>query len=138
MNAFEPLFWMGCALVLIRIIKTDNQRLWLWFGLIAGIGLENKYGMGFFGAGIVLGLLLTEHRRMFLKPWIWLGALIAMLCAIPYALWQGSHGWYFLSYAGTYAGRTSHSSPALVRNITTEMRLGKSSPASDSTSQCRR
>src|SRR5262245_11184072 len=25
MNAFEPLFWMGCAFVLIRIIKTANH-----------------------------------------------------------------------------------------------------------------
>jgi len=32
MNAFEPLFWMGCALVIIRIIKTGNQKLWLWLG----------------------------------------------------------------------------------------------------------
>jgi 4-amino-4-deoxy-L-arabinose transferase-like glycosyltransferase len=35
MNAFEPLFWMGCAYLLIRIVKTGNQRLWLWFGILA-------------------------------------------------------------------------------------------------------
>jgi hypothetical protein len=72
MNAFEPLAWMGCALILIRIINTGNQKLWLWFGLIAGIALENKYGIVFFAAGVVAGLLLTQHRSMFLKPWIWL------------------------------------------------------------------
>jgi hypothetical protein len=27
MNAFEPLLWMGCAYVVIRIIKTSNQKL---------------------------------------------------------------------------------------------------------------
>ena len=32
-NAFEPLCCMGCALLLIRIIHTGNQKLWLWFGL---------------------------------------------------------------------------------------------------------
>src|ERR1019366_3916047 len=40
MNAFEPLFWMGCAWVLIRIVKTGNQKLWIWFGILAGFGLE--------------------------------------------------------------------------------------------------
>lgn len=45
MNAFEPLFWMGRAYAVIRIIKTGNQGLWLWFGVLAGIGLENKYTM---------------------------------------------------------------------------------------------
>ena len=29
MNAFEPLFWMGCAYLLIRIIKTGNPKLWI-------------------------------------------------------------------------------------------------------------
>ena len=52
MNAFEPLFWMGCAYILIRIIKTGNEKLWLWFGLLAGIGLENKHSMLIFGFGL--------------------------------------------------------------------------------------
>ena len=26
MNAFEPLFWMGCAYLLIRLIKTENDK----------------------------------------------------------------------------------------------------------------
>ena len=38
-NDFEPLFWMGCASLVIRIIQTGNQKLWLWFGVLAGIGL---------------------------------------------------------------------------------------------------
>src|ERR1700733_6062871 len=32
MNAFEPLFWMVCACLLIRIFKTQNTKLWIWFG----------------------------------------------------------------------------------------------------------
>ena len=63
MNAFEPLFWMGCAWLVIRIIKTGDQKLWLWFGVLAGFGLQNKYSMLIFGAGIVVGLLLTPLRR---------------------------------------------------------------------------
>jgi len=45
MNPLEALLWTGCAYVLIRIIKTGNQKLWIWFGLLAGIGLENKHSM---------------------------------------------------------------------------------------------
>ena len=36
-NDFEALLWMGCASVVIRIIQTGNQKLWLWFGVLAGI-----------------------------------------------------------------------------------------------------
>src|SRR5580704_2431123 len=31
MNAFEPLIWMGCVWVLLRIWNTGNERLWIWF-----------------------------------------------------------------------------------------------------------
>lgn len=30
MNVFEPLFWMGCAYFVLRIVRTGNQKLWLW------------------------------------------------------------------------------------------------------------
>jgi hypothetical protein len=36
MNAFEALIWIACAYVLIRIIKTTNQKLWIWFGASGG------------------------------------------------------------------------------------------------------
>jgi hypothetical protein len=35
MNAFEPLFWMGCVYILIKIVRTGDGRLWLWFGVLA-------------------------------------------------------------------------------------------------------
>lgn len=95
MNAFEPLAWAGCALVVIRIIKTGNQKLWLWFGLIAGVALENKYGIVFFATGVVAGLLFTQNRSMFLKPWIWLGGLIAFLIFLPNLLWNIQHHFPF-------------------------------------------
>ena len=74
---------MGCAYVVIRVIKTGNQKLWLWFGLLAGIGLENKYSMGVFGFGIVVGLLPTRERKAFAGKWIWIGGLIAFLLFLP-------------------------------------------------------
>ena len=52
MNALEPLFWTGCAYALLRMINTGNVRLWLTFGAIGGLGLENKYSMSFFALAI--------------------------------------------------------------------------------------
>ncbi len=91
MNAFEPLFWMGCVYVLIRIIQTENSRLWIWFGVLAGLGLMNKHSTAFFGVAVVIGLLLTEQRREFAKPWIWLSGAVALLIFLPNLLWQILH-----------------------------------------------
>ncbi len=88
MNAFEPLYWMGCALVIARILRTGNSRLWLWFGVLAGLGLENKHSTLFFGFAVAVALLLTSHRREFAKPWIWIALLIAMAIFLPNLIWQ--------------------------------------------------
>jgi len=96
MNSFEALFWTACALVIIRIIKTGNQKLWLWFGILAGIGLENKHSMLIFGAAIIVGLLLTPQRRLLLTPWIWVGGLIAFLIFLPNLVWNIQHHFPFL------------------------------------------
>ena len=91
MNAFEPLFWMGCALVVTRFLRTGDSRLWLWFGVIAGLSLENKHSTVFFGFAVVVALLLTPHRREFLKPWIWIAGAIALLLFLPNLIWQIQH-----------------------------------------------
>ena len=88
MNAFEPLFWLGCAYLLIRIIKTGNTKLWIWFGVLSGLGLENKYSMLIFGAGIVLGLLLTGERRRLASRWLWVGGALAFLIFLPNLVWN--------------------------------------------------
>jgi len=96
MNAFEPLFWMGCALVVIRVIKTGDQKLWIWFGLLAGLGLENKHSMLIFGLGLVAGLLLTPERHLFRKPGIWLAAILAVAVFAPNLIWNIANGFPFL------------------------------------------
>jgi hypothetical protein len=96
MNAFEPLFWMGCAYVVIRIIKTGDAKLWVWFGVLAGIGLENKYTMAVFGFAIVAGLLLTKERTALASRWLWLGGLLALVILLPNLIWNVEHHWPFL------------------------------------------
>ncbi|MDQ6809691.1 MAG: glycosyltransferase family 39 protein [Verrucomicrobiota bacterium] len=93
MNVFEPLFWMGCIYLLARIINGASPRLWLAFGLTAGLGVENKHSFAFFGVGIVVALLATPERRHLVRPWIWLGGVIALAVALPNILWQVRHHW---------------------------------------------
>ncbi len=95
-NCLEPNLWMGCAYFAILAIKRDNPRYWLWFGVIAGLGIEEKYSIAVFGFGIVVGLLLTPQRRVFLNPWIWLGGLAALVIFLPNLLWNVHNHWPFV------------------------------------------
>jgi hypothetical protein len=95
-NCLEPTLWMSCAYFAILAIKRSDPRYWLWFGVVAGIGLEEKYSILLFGFAIVLGLLLTEQRRVFLSKWIWLGGLAAFLIILPNVLWNVHYEWPFV------------------------------------------
>jgi 4-amino-4-deoxy-L-arabinose transferase-like glycosyltransferase len=96
MNAFEPLIWTGCAWFAVRAIRTSEPRYWLAFGVLAGIGMENKYSMAFFVTGMVAGLLLSPERRAFRNRWMWLGALAAFLIFLPNLIWLVRHNFPFL------------------------------------------
>jgi 4-amino-4-deoxy-L-arabinose transferase-like glycosyltransferase len=47
MNSFESIFWMGCILTLIFIVKGASLKWWLVVGACGGLGLENKASMTF-------------------------------------------------------------------------------------------
>jgi hypothetical protein len=93
MNAFEPLLWTACIYLLVRIINGASPTLWLWFGALLGLGLENKHSSAFFGFGIFIALLLTPERRHFATRWTWFGALIAFAIALPNVLWEARYHW---------------------------------------------
>ncbi|MEX1276973.1 MAG: glycosyltransferase family 39 protein [Bacteroidota bacterium] len=98
MNGFEPLFWMVAVYLLIRIIKEENGQLWLWFGVVAGLGLQNKISMSFFGAALVGGLLLTRERKNLRGKYLWMGGGIAGLLFLPHILWQFVNDWPTLEF----------------------------------------
>ena len=91
MNSIEPLVWGGCALVVIRIIRRNDPRLWPWFGFLAGIGLLNKHTILVFGLAIVLALLLTADRVLMFNRWFVLAGIIALATVLPNLMWEIGH-----------------------------------------------
>jgi Dolichyl-phosphate-mannose-protein mannosyltransferase len=110
MDSFDELWWVLMAYILIRLIKRDQPRLWLLFGLVAGIGLTTKITMLMFGFAIVVGLLLTPQRKYLLNKWAWIGGAIAFAFLLPYILWNAANGWPTLEFWSTYTN--GHANPA--------------------------
>jgi hypothetical protein len=95
-NAWEPLIWMGCVWLVVRAINTGNDRYWLWFGLLAGVGFENKYSIAFLLLGLLAGVLLTPERRFLKSKYLWLGVLACAVLSLPNLLWQVRNHFPFL------------------------------------------
>jgi hypothetical protein len=98
MNAFELAFWAIDIWIVVRILRTGDQKLWLAFGVIAGIGVENKHSMLFFCFAVLAGLILTEQRRHLLSPWLWIGGAAGALLLAPNIVWEIRSGWPTLEF----------------------------------------
>ena len=96
MNAFEPLIWTACAWCIVRAINQSEPRYWIWFGILVGLGLENKYTTAFFAGAVVIALLLSPQRRFISNSRIWLGALCALLIFLPNLIWLVRHDFPFV------------------------------------------
>jgi len=111
-NVYDQLFWTLGAFVMIRILQDGRSKDWLLFGLIAGVGLQTKLSMLFFGFGIFAGILLTPQRRLLRSRWPWLAAGLALLIFLPNIIWQITHDFPTLEFlSNARAGKNLPISP---------------------------
>jgi 4-amino-4-deoxy-L-arabinose transferase-like glycosyltransferase len=92
-TAFDILAWTAFALVVVRIGRSGNLRLWPVAGLVLGLGLTNKHSIGFFALALVVGTIASGGWRLMVNRWFALGAVIAGMFTVPDLWWQAHHGW---------------------------------------------
>jgi hypothetical protein len=95
-NVFEQLIWMTCIWLVMRAVNTGDARYWLWFGVAAGLGFENKYSIAFLLLGLLVGVVLTPHRHFLKSRYLWLGVLACAVISLPNLLWQVHYHFPFL------------------------------------------
>lgn len=97
-NAHELFFWTAACFALVQLQRSGDERWWIAFGAIVGIGLLNKHTIALLGVGVAVGVLATPLRAHLGRRWIWLGAALALVLAAPNLLWQVANGWPSLEF----------------------------------------
>jgi 4-amino-4-deoxy-L-arabinose transferase-like glycosyltransferase len=97
-NALDVVAWTVVLLLVLRLLSTDDDRLWIAVGAAIGLGFETKHGMAFLAIGLAAGLLATPARRRLRSPWLWAGVATALAVAAPHLAWQAAHGWPTLEF----------------------------------------
>jgi len=111
MNSFDPVFWMLCALALLRIAQAGSlpgsdrivRTWWIVLGISAGLGLENKDSEVFFLVAMLVALLLTPQRRILASRWFAAAVAIMVALALPNLLWQIHNHWPTLEWLSDIA-----------------------------------
>ncbi|MEO8196886.1 MAG: glycosyltransferase family 39 protein, partial [Thermoanaerobaculia bacterium] len=93
MNVFDLLFWVLACRLAVALLDGGDDRLWIAFGAVAGLGLLNKISMLFLGFGLALGLVVTRRFELMRSRYLWIGGGLAGLLFAPHLLWQRAHDW---------------------------------------------
>jgi len=92
MNSWEPCFWMGALLVVMRLAEgCAGPRAWLLFGMLAGLGIQNKHSTVFFLVALLVALIVSPQRRILLTRGCAAGVALLVLVALPNFIWQWIH-----------------------------------------------
>src|ERR1700761_165434 len=79
---------------LAKVLETGQGAYWLAVGAAVGLGLVSKYTTLFFGAAILIWLVMApKQRRWLLSPWPYLGAVVAFAIFSPVIIWNEEHHW---------------------------------------------
>ncbi|TAN15767.1 MAG: glycosyltransferase family 39 protein [Chitinophagaceae bacterium] len=90
-NSMDVLYFTICVYYTVRYIHTSSGKYLLYCGILIGLGLLNKYTMALFPIGMLIGLLLTPHRRLFKDRNLYIALLIAFIIFLPNLLWEYFH-----------------------------------------------
>jgi hypothetical protein len=111
-SIYDFLAWAALSFLVVRILRTGGDRLWVLVGLLAGVTLLDKETILSLLASLVVGLLLTGDGVL-RSPWPWAGTVIAGAIWLPNLLWQAHHSWPIFEMSRNLRREHSGLGPAL-------------------------
>ena len=100
-NALEIFLWTAACFLVVELIRTGDERLWLGIGLVAGIAVLNKHTFALLAFGLAVGVVATPLRTQLRSRWLWLGGAAFLLLALPNLYWNLEHGWPSAAFYGS-------------------------------------
>ena len=90
-ETFDLLFWVALLWLLVRLLRTRDERLWLPIGIVTGVALENKNLVLMLVAAVVVAAVIARRLDIFRSRYLLLAAAVAGVLWLPNLIWQGLH-----------------------------------------------
>jgi 4-amino-4-deoxy-L-arabinose transferase-like glycosyltransferase len=103
--AFDYLWWVLLAYLVVRLLNSDDPRWWPAIGVVIGLGMMTKFTMIFLVAGVAVGILLTRMRYHLRSPWLWLGAAVSLIVFAPNFVWQVQNNFISVEFLNSIHAR---------------------------------
>ena len=102
--SLEPAQWLLLIWLLVRWIRTRDDRLLLVAGVVAGVAVMTQFRALILIAVLLAAVAVVGPRALLRRPMLWVGAVVAAAIASPTLLWQQFHGWPQLQMSAVAAG----------------------------------
>ncbi|MBU43211.1 MAG: hypothetical protein CMN76_08340 [Spirochaetaceae bacterium] len=123
MNSLDVLFWTLAIYLFNRSLSSARQsyRFWILNGVVLGLGLLNKHGVLFLGAGFFAGMVVTNPRWL-RRPQPYICAAVALAIFSPNLFWQMDNGWPTLEFIRNASQNKNYFDPfAFITGLILEM-----------------
>jgi hypothetical protein len=98
MNCFDWVLWSLFFYLVIQLFISNEKKYWYYIGMVLGLGLLNKTGFLWVGAGFLAALLLTGERSKLLTIHPYIAGVIALMIFLPYIIWNFTHDFAHLEF----------------------------------------
>lgn len=93
--SLDPLWWTIILYLLVRWVRTRDDRLLLLAGAVTALSLLTKFLVPALWIAVALGALACGPRRLLSRPALWAGAALAVVAIAPTLWWQAGHDWAY-------------------------------------------
>ncbi|MFA6597457.1 MAG: glycosyltransferase family 39 protein [Ignavibacteriaceae bacterium] len=98
MNAFEPVIALLLFLCIIKITKEPKPSLYIYAGILIGLGIMNKHTFALVVVVLIISLLLAPQRKILFNRWAIVSMLTALVLVLPNFIWQIINGFPSLEF----------------------------------------
>ncbi|GAB3207548.1 ArnT family glycosyltransferase [Nocardia tengchongensis] len=91
--SFDATLQAALIWLLIRWIRTRDDRLLIAVGVVAAIDLQVKWFIPTILLCLAAGVIAAGPRELLWRRGLWIGAAIFAASALPGLWWQNQHGW---------------------------------------------
>ncbi len=90
---FEHFFWLLSGYLILVMIKRNNPSMWIWLGVVFGLGFMNKYSSVFFYTAFGISLLISPYRTLYKSKYFLFALAIGFVIILPNLIWQYLNNW---------------------------------------------
>ena len=85
---FDVFFWTLCFWIALKWMNTGSGKYLVLLGVVAGLGLMNKYLIALEIFTLLIAFSLSSYRSIFNRKAFYFATLIALVIFLPNIIWQ--------------------------------------------------